>query len=66
MIEVKDLWNPQGFHGELTIPDGADVEASIKRAIRKLPIQALRYEDIQYCLRSRGDGTNLVYFELLD
>lgn len=64
MIEVKSLWNPINYHGELTVPDGADVEKLILRAIRKLPNQ--RYEDIKYCLLPRQDGTKLVFFELLD
>lgn len=65
MIRVNDLWIAELMHGELTLSDGADVESLIKRAIRRFNVP-YPIRDIQYCIRPRGDGTNLVYFELLD
>lgn len=66
MKKVKDLWNPQNMHGELTVDPKAtesDIQTLILRAIRKYPHS---FEDIQYVIKDRDDGTKLVYFELLD
>jgi hypothetical protein len=63
MREVRDFWTPQGMHGELDVPDGADIEQLIKRAVRKFN---RTYEDIQYCIKKREDGSKLVYFELME
>ena len=64
MIESKTLWNPVGLHGELTIQDGVDLEAQIREAVRKFFRGQIL--DIKYYLSKRDDGTDLVYFEILD
>lgn len=68
MIEVKNVWNPTGFHGELAISEGSDIEAVIKETVRQLAFAnpaVASYQDIKFCRLAREDGTKLVYFELL-
>lgn len=66
MQKVKDLWIPTGFHGELAVSPGMDIEVAVREAIRKLYPAGRIIRDIKVCLKSREDGTDLVFYEILD
>jgi hypothetical protein len=78
LIQTTDGWLPTKIHGEVVLPDGADIEATILAALKKLmiPSQIPAYTDIRYQIKTdittagktklstKASTTQRLFFEL--
>jgi hypothetical protein len=78
LIQQDNGWLATKVHGEIILPAGADIEATIVSALRKLmiPSQVPSYKDIRYQIKTdvitagkvklstRVSKIQRIYFEL--
>jgi hypothetical protein len=64
LIQTTDGWLPTKVHGEVVLPAGADIEATIVAALRKLiiPSQVPGYKDILYQIKTDVTTANKLKF----
>lgn len=68
LLQVPQPWLPSQLHGEVPFPYGADAEATIIAEVKKsvIPSQIPSYSAIKYCVQFNLDGSQSIFFELVN